>query len=149
MIVKKFIFDQDEFFEIPNREINYKSLIIEIKFVCFESLIWKSLQESFNKNYLKIDNLYCSSYIRSSSYNSLFGDFNKKYKDNKTKKDWLSRDEKVRKSVQRWPKLGREIDPSITKIVSKKKTRHPRGRTSPDHLAKAEWTKKLRLRYED
>ena len=29
MIVKKFIFDDEEFFEIPNKEINYKCLIIE------------------------------------------------------------------------------------------------------------------------
>ena len=78
MIVKKFIFDDDEYFEIPNKEINYNSLIIEIKFICFDNQIWENLQESFNKNYLNIDNLYCSSYVRSSSYNSLFNDFNKK-----------------------------------------------------------------------
>ena len=78
MIVKKFIFDDEEFFEIPNKEINYNSLIIELKFICFADQIWKNLQDSFNSNYINIDNLYCSSYVRSSSYNSLFNDFNKK-----------------------------------------------------------------------
>jgi len=78
MIVKKFIFDDEEFYEIPNKEINYNSLIIELKFICFADQIWKNLQDSFNSNYLKIDNLFCSSYVRSSSYNSLFNDFNKK-----------------------------------------------------------------------
>ncbi len=78
MIVKKFIFDDKEYFEIPHEEINYNSLIIELKFICFADQIWKNLQDSFNKNYLNIDNLYCSSYVRSSSYNSLFKDFNKK-----------------------------------------------------------------------
>jgi len=78
MIVKKFIFDDKEFFEIPNKEINYNSLIIELKFICFADQIWKKLQDSFNQNYLNIDNLYCSSYVRSSSYNSLFNGFNKK-----------------------------------------------------------------------
>ena len=78
MIVKKFIFDDEEFFEIPNKEINYNSLIIELKFICFADQIWKNLQDSFNNNYINIDNLYCSSYVRSSSYNSLFNDFNKK-----------------------------------------------------------------------
>ena len=78
MIVKKFIFDDKEFFEIPNKEINYNSLIIELKFICFADQIWKKLQDSFNHNYLNIDNLYCSSYVRSSSYNSLFNGFNKK-----------------------------------------------------------------------
>ena len=78
MIVKKFIFDDEEFFEIPNKEINYNTLIIELKFICFADQIWKNLQDSFNSNYINIDNLYCSSYVRSSSYNSLFNDFNKK-----------------------------------------------------------------------
>ena len=78
MIVKKFIFDDEEFFEIPNKEINYNSLIIELKFICFADQIWKNLQDSFSSNYINIDNLYCSSYVRSSSYNSLFNDFNKK-----------------------------------------------------------------------
>ena len=78
MIVKKFIFDNEEFFEIPNKEINYNSLIIELKFICFADQIWKNLQDNFNSNYINIDNLYCSSYVRSSSYNSLFNDFNKK-----------------------------------------------------------------------
>ena len=79
MIVKKFIFDDEEFFEIPNKEINYNSLIIELKFICFADQIWKNLQDNFNSNYINIDNLYCSSYVRSSSYNSLFNDFNKKF----------------------------------------------------------------------
>ena len=78
VIVKKFIFDDEEFFEIPNKKIDYNTLIIELKFICFADQIWKSLQDSFKSNYLNIDNLYCSSYVRSSSYNSLFNDFNKK-----------------------------------------------------------------------
>ncbi len=78
IIVKKFIFDEEEFFKIPDKEINYASLIIELKFICFSESIWKNLQDSFNKNYLKIDNIYCSSYLRSNNYNSLFSDFSKK-----------------------------------------------------------------------
>ena len=78
MIVKKFILDDEEFFEIPNKEINYSSFIIELKFICFADKIWKNLQESFNNNYLNIENLSCSSYMRSSNYNSLFHNFNKK-----------------------------------------------------------------------
>jgi len=78
MIVKKFIFDNQEFFEIPNERINYNSMIIELKFICFSNTIWKNLQDCFSKNYLNIDNLHCSSYVRSSNYNSLFNDFNKK-----------------------------------------------------------------------
>ena len=78
MVVKKFIIDDKEFFEIPKKEINYDYLIIEIKFICFSNKIWRYLQDGFNKNYLTIDNLYCSSYARSSNYSYLFNEFNKK-----------------------------------------------------------------------
>ena len=44
MIVKKFMFDDEEFFNVPDKEINYTSLIIELKFICFSDNIWKNLQ---------------------------------------------------------------------------------------------------------
>tara|TARA_Y100000590_G_scaffold398950_1_gene481757 strand:- start:243 stop:1409 length:1167 start_codon:yes stop_codon:yes gene_type:complete len=78
MIVKKFVFDDEEFFEIPNKVINYSFLIIELKFICFSKKTWKNLQDSFSENYLNIENLYCSSYVRSTNYNVLFNDFKKK-----------------------------------------------------------------------
>ena len=78
VIVKKFTFDNQEFFEIPNKEINYNSLEIELKFICFPVEIWNSLQESFNSNHLKIDNLYCSSYVKSTNYNLIFDSFKRK-----------------------------------------------------------------------
>ncbi len=78
MIVKKFTFDGKDFFELPEKEINYTSLIIELKFICFSNNVWQNIQESFNSNYLKIDNIYCSSYLRSNNYNSLFNNFSKK-----------------------------------------------------------------------
>ncbi len=78
MIVKKFIVDDNEFFEVPKKEINYDYLILEIKFICFSNKVWKYLQDGFNKNYLTIDNLYSSSYVRSSNYSNLFNEFNKK-----------------------------------------------------------------------
>ena len=77
-IIKKIIIDDEEFFEIPKKKSNYSYLIIEIKFICFSNIIWKYLQDGFNKNYLTINNLYCSSYVRSSNYSNLFNEFNKK-----------------------------------------------------------------------
>ncbi len=78
VIVKKFIFDDKEFFEIPNEEINYKSLEVELKFICLPIKIWENLQEIFNSNYLKIDNLYCSSYVKSKNYNLIFNNYKRK-----------------------------------------------------------------------
>ena len=78
MIVKKFVFDKKVFYKIPTEEVNSNFLIIEIKFICFYSQIWENFQNSFSENYLKIDNIYCSSYIRSINYNSNFDQYNKK-----------------------------------------------------------------------
>ena len=78
MIVKKFIFDDIEYFEIPNKELNYNSLIIELKFICFSNNILKKLQGIFNANHVVINNIYCSSYVRSANYNLIFENYNKK-----------------------------------------------------------------------
>ena len=68
-----------EFFEIPDKEINYNSLIIELKFICFPEIKFgKIYKKVLKNNYLNIDNLYCSSYVRSINYNSLFDNFKKK-----------------------------------------------------------------------
>ena len=78
MIVKKFIFDDVEYFEIPNEELNYNSLIIELKFICFSNDILKKLQEFFNINHIAINNIYCSSYVRSANHNLIFDNYKKK-----------------------------------------------------------------------
>ena len=78
VIVKKFSFDDQEFFEIPDKEINYTSLEIELKFICLPIITWQNLQECFNFNHLKIDNLYCSSYVKSTNYNSIFENYKRK-----------------------------------------------------------------------
>ena len=74
VIIKKYIINSEEFLNIPDKIPEFNSVILELKFICFADQVWKSLQNSFSKNYLNIDNLYCSSYVRSSSYNSLFKD---------------------------------------------------------------------------
>ena len=78
MIAKKFIFDDIEYFEIPNKELNYNSLIVDLKFICFSNNIFKKLQDIFNINHLVINNIYSSSYIRSANYNLNFENYKKK-----------------------------------------------------------------------
>ena len=78
MIVKKFVFDDKKYYEFPNKEINYYCLVAELKFICMPYQIWKNLHNIFNKNHITIDNLYCSSYVRSSSCNLIFDNFKKK-----------------------------------------------------------------------
>ena len=78
MIVKKFIFDDVEYFEIPDKDFNYNLLIIELKFICFSNNIYKKLQDVFNDNHLIIKNLFCSSYVRSANHNLMFENYKKK-----------------------------------------------------------------------
>ena len=78
MIAKKFIFDDIEYFEIPNKELNYNSLIVDLKFICFSKNIFKNLQDIFNINHLVINNIYSSSYARSANYNLNFENYKKK-----------------------------------------------------------------------
>jgi len=78
MIVKKFIFDDVEYFQIPNKDLNYNLLIVELKFICFSNNSWKKLEDLFNDNHLAISNIYCSSYVRSANYNQMFENYKKK-----------------------------------------------------------------------
>jgi len=78
MIAKKFIFDDVEYFEIPNKELNYNSIIVDLKFICFSKNIFKKLQDIFNINHLVINNIYSSSYVRSANYNLNFENYKKK-----------------------------------------------------------------------
>ena len=78
MIVKKYLFDEKIFYEIPDEKMDYKSLVVEIKFICISKEIWERLESSFNDNYLTIENVYCSSYVRSINYNKSFDNYKKK-----------------------------------------------------------------------
>ena len=78
MIVKKYFLDEKIFYEMPDEKINYKSLVLEIKFIIISKEIWERLENSFNKNYLTIENVYCSSYVRSANYNKSFDNYKKK-----------------------------------------------------------------------
>ncbi len=78
MIVKKYFFDEKIFYQVPDEKLDYKSLILEIKFIIMSKEIWKKLENSFNKNYLTIETVYCSSYARSANYNKSFNNYKKK-----------------------------------------------------------------------
>ena len=79
MIVKKFFFDNKIYFQIPEKEINCKSLTVELKFICFSNKVWQSLLNLFNSNFINIDNIYSSSYVRAVNCNGVFDNYKKKF----------------------------------------------------------------------
>jgi len=78
IIIEKFVLDDKIFYTIPegNPECNY--LTLEIKFICFSNIIFNQLSEHLKKNHISIENILCSSYIKSLNYNQLFEKYDKK-----------------------------------------------------------------------
>ena len=78
IIIEKFVLDDKIFYTIPegNPECNY--LTLEIKFICFSNIIFNQLSELLKENHISIENLLCSSYIKSLNYNQLFEKYDKK-----------------------------------------------------------------------
>ncbi len=62
----------------PIKKKNFNILILEFKFILFPSQTWKNLQNIFSENYLKIENLLCSSYVKSVSCNLILNNYQKK-----------------------------------------------------------------------
>lgn len=78
MIVKKFIFDEKVFLEIPENNLKCNNLTLEIKFICYPNNILDKIQNIFNYNDVVINNFSCSTYVKSLNYNKLFQNHEKK-----------------------------------------------------------------------
>ncbi len=79
MIVKKFIFDEKIFFEIPEKNLKCKNLTLEIKFICYPNYILENIQNIFSGNDISVNNFLCSTYVKSLNYNKLFKNYEKKF----------------------------------------------------------------------
>ncbi len=78
IIIEKFFFDKKIFYSIPTENIQCNYLILEIKFFCFSNLIIEQLNNNFKENHIAINNILCSSYVKSSNYHQLFDKYDKK-----------------------------------------------------------------------
>ena len=77
-IIERFILDKKEYYDIPRDDIDYKSIAIELKFICISSNFFEVVTNHFKINHIAIDNIFCSSYIKSLDYNHFFKNYNKK-----------------------------------------------------------------------
>ena len=72
IILKQLIFDEKILYSIPTEVIDCDHLTLEIKFLCSSNLIFEQLINYFKENHISIDQILCSSYIKSVNYNQLF-----------------------------------------------------------------------------
>ncbi len=72
LIIKKYIINNEEFFNIPDEIPKLNSIVLEIKFICLPSYQYKNIFEIFKKNNLKITNFFSSSLVKSYKYIDLF-----------------------------------------------------------------------------
>ena len=72
LIIKKYIINDKEFFNIPDEIPKLDSLILEIKLILLPYSRYKNVIEIFNKNNLKVLNFFSSSLVKSFQYIELF-----------------------------------------------------------------------------
>ena len=77
-IIEKFILDKNEYYTIPEDDVDYKSIAIELKFICISNDFFEVITNHFKINHIAIDNIFCSSYVKSLNYNHFFKNYNKK-----------------------------------------------------------------------
>ena len=78
IIIQKYIVGENEYYFLPNEEIICDKLILDIKFICLDNTIYENLIKSFKDNHIFINQICCSSYVKSLDYNNNFDNFKKK-----------------------------------------------------------------------
>ena len=71
-IIKKYIINNEEFLNEPEKITKLNSIVLEIKFICLPYSQYKSISELFKKNNLNITNFFSSSLVKSYKYIDFF-----------------------------------------------------------------------------
>ena len=73
--ITKYNIDSDYYFNKIDNELEAKSIILDVKFICLPIEKYTKIINIFKKNNINVSNFYCSSYVRSLSYLDSFKDF--------------------------------------------------------------------------
>ena len=76
VVVKKIIVDDNKKLEKIIQNLNIKSLLLEIKFICINKTFIQNILSTFKNINIKVKNIYCSSYVKSHFYKKNFKKFN-------------------------------------------------------------------------
>ncbi len=72
LIIKKYIINNKEFLNLPDKIPKLNSLILELKFICLPHNQYKNIFDTFKKNNLEVVNFFSSSLVKSFKYIDFF-----------------------------------------------------------------------------
>ena len=109
--------DENIFYALPKEKIKIKSIKAEFKIICFPKEIISNYKKKFKKINLNIDRIFCTSYLKSSSYARKLNKKNVFFLDIGFKKTSLITFENFRfKMLQIFPIGGFHITNDISKV---------------------------------
>ena len=77
-IIEKIIIDDKIYLELPNINIDYRSIALELKFIYISEIFYNKIINHFKSIHIEVDNILCSSYVKSLNYNQFFKNYSKK-----------------------------------------------------------------------
>ncbi len=72
LIIKKYIINNKEFLNLPDKIPKLNSLVLEIKFICLPSDQYKNVFDTFTKNNLEVINFFSTSLVKTYKYIDFF-----------------------------------------------------------------------------
>ena len=78
IIIQKYQINEVDYYYFPSEKILCDNLILEIKFICIDNLIFYNLIDTFKENHVFVNQICCSSYVKSLNYNNFFDNYKKK-----------------------------------------------------------------------
>ena len=68
IILCQCIIDDKIYFELPKEKKKFKNIKIDFKLICFPKLLVSNIKNIFKKINVNVTNIFCTSYVKSSSY---------------------------------------------------------------------------------
>ena len=68
IILCQCIIDDKIYFELPKEKKEFKNIKIDFKLICFPKLLVSNIKNIFKKINVNVTNIFCTSYVKSSSY---------------------------------------------------------------------------------
>ena len=117
IIQNRFLVDENEYDQIPKNKFKVNNLKVEFKIICFPKKIISNLNKSFNEIGIKIEKIFCTSFIKSQSYFNKIGKNKISFLEIGLKRSTLIIYEKKKlKLIQSIPIGGSHITSDISKI---------------------------------